>query len=128
MEIRELIEELEEANEPSRQLDVALAVLVGYKRKVENVRDPKSGEQSKRVLWLLPGGQDPGRVPRYTALIDEAYSFARTVAPSLAGGVSWDEDRGYARIGDGPNCSAVSPAIALCIAALKVRELEDGES
>lgn len=126
MAISNVIADLKETKEPSRKLDVALAMLIGYKRKVENVRDPNSGEQTKRVLWLHPGGQDPGRVPRYTALIDDAYSFAQTVAPGLAGGVSWDDSGGHARIGDGPYCSAASPAIALCIAALTI--LESGDS
>lgn len=125
MAVIDVIRDLEEAQEPSRKLDVALAMLIGYKRKVENVRDPNSGEQTRRVLWLHPGGQDPGRVPRYTAVIDDACAFAQMVAPDLAGGVSWDSRGGYAKIGDGPYCSAASPAIALCIAALKILQSGD---
>lgn len=127
MAVTDVITDLEEAKEPSRKLDVALAMLIGYKRKVENVRDPNSGEQTKRVLWLHPGGQDPGRVPRYTAVIDDAYSFAQIIAPGLAGGVSWDESGGYARVGDGPYCSGASPAIALCVAALKMLQSGDAD-
>lgn len=127
MAIVDLIKDLEEAKEPSRALDLALAILLGYKRKVENVRDPNSGEQTRRVLWLLPGGQDPGRVPLYTASLEDAHSFAQTTAPGNAGGVSWDDSGGYAKLGDGPYCSGANPAIALCIAALRIQSSEDSD-
>ncbi|MET4690766.1 hypothetical protein [Sinorhizobium fredii] len=127
MAIVNLVKDLEEAKGPSRELDAALAILLGYKRKVEQIRDPASGEQTRRSFWIHPGGQDPGRVPQFTASLDDAYLLAQTVAPGLTGGVSWDDSGGNAKVGDGQYYSAVTPAIALCIATLKIRFSEDIE-
>ncbi|MEY9102024.1 hypothetical protein [Sinorhizobium fredii] len=127
MTIVDLIKDLEEAKGPSRELDAALAILLGYKRKVEQVRDPASGEQTRRSFWIHPGGQDPGRVPQFTALLDDAHLLAETVSPEVALGVSWDESGGHAKVGNGPYCSAATPAIALCVATLKARFPKDIE-
>ncbi|MDW9371004.1 hypothetical protein CN059_27225 [Sinorhizobium medicae] len=121
MAVFDLIKDLESAEGPSRELDAALAILLGYKRKVEQVMDPESGEQTRRSFYIHPGGQDPSRVPQFTASLEDAHLLARTVAPGVAGGVSWDESGGHAKVGDGPVCAAATPAIALCIATLKMR-------
>ncbi|WP_018237841.1 hypothetical protein [Ensifer sp. BR816] len=127
MAITDLVKDLEAATGPSRELDAALAILLGYKRKVEQIRDPASGEQTRRSFWIHPGGQDPGRVPQFTASLDDAHLLAQTVAPGTNGGVSWDERGGNAKVGDGPYYSAATPAIALCIATLRMRFSEDVE-
>ncbi|PLU09779.1 hypothetical protein CN059_31915 [Sinorhizobium medicae] len=122
MDIADLIRELEQAPGPSRDLDVALAIFLGYRRHVEQAIDPKSGEQTRRSFWVHPGGKDPSRVPAFTASLDDAYLLAQTVAPGVSGGASWDGACGTARVGDSPYCFAANPPMALCIAVLKTNE------
>jgi hypothetical protein len=125
MAIADLIKELETATGPSRELDSALALLMGYKPKVEYISDPVSGGQRKLVLYVIPGGKDAVRAPKYTQFLDVALTLVQAISSDRVGGVSWDEGGGHAMIGDGAMCSGATPAIALCLAALKIREREE---
>ncbi|MBD9496902.1 hypothetical protein IB271_23490 [Ensifer sp. ENS01] len=93
--------------------------MVGWKKKVEAFKDPKTGEARERLLWLVPSNNDEGIIPRYTLNIHDAYSLAQELSPDNVGGCSWIPGKGTAIINDGPYCEAASPPIALCIAALK---------
>lgn len=126
MALPDLIIELENATGPDRKLDTAIALFAGYKRKVEHVTETPGKEPVRRVLWVMPGGGDATRVPYYTSSIDIAFELAQTIAPFNAGGCSWVEGRGHAKINDGQYCHAATPAIALCIAALKEKLSQEG--
>ncbi|OWK24296.1 hypothetical protein AJ87_24270 [Rhizobium yanglingense] len=121
MSLKKLIDDLQAARGPSRQLDVDIALEMGYKRKEpETIRGP-DGSPIKRHLWLVPTGEDVDRVPYYTTSIDYACQLVRQIAPSHVGGCSWEDGAASARIDNDPYCQAATPAIALCIAALRRR-------
>lgn len=68
--------------------------------------------------WYPPRSRRPARVPMYTSELESAYDLAREVAPGNAGGVSWQEGKGGAKVGDSPFVQAATGPIALCLAAL----------
>ncbi|PND18628.1 hypothetical protein CN934_26855 [Ensifer sp. MMN_5] len=129
MAIADLIADLEKASEGHRSLDAAIGILLGWRRKVEYLKTEEGGEPVRRVFWIVPSGDDPGRVPYFTTSIEDAFLLARTIAPGHTGGVSWDDDgRGTAIVDGGPYCEAATPALALCAAALRAKlEKEEQE-
>ena len=121
MAIPDLILQLQHAKEPSRELDISIGIVMGYKRHVKTVPASEGAERQRKVVWLYPADGDEGRLPFFTAKIDDAYLLAQALVPGCVGGVSWDHRGGSAKIDDGPYFTASSPAIALCIAALSVK-------
>lgn len=118
-----LIEKLEKATGPDRELDLEVALAIGWE---------KSDRQFSRTAWRATSG--PGAdigwwsegsdwPPRYATSIDDAI----TLRPE---GWSWrvgnlPSGRGFADLGTQASLQCVqgaSPAIALCIAALRARE------
>ncbi|MGK9213808.1 hypothetical protein [Neorhizobium petrolearium] len=128
MTIQSVIEQLEQATRGSRSLDTDIAQLIGWRRKVDSIHDPKTGAKTETTLWIVPTGNDPGRVPPYTTSIQAAYDLTQTVAPSNVGGCSWEDGKGSARIDGGPIIQAATPKIALCIAALKRLQQDTGRT
>lgn len=127
MAIIDLISDLENANDGQRSLDAAIGLLLGWKRKVEYVKTDGNGEPVRKVFWIVPSGDDPGRVPYFTTSIEDAFLLAKTISPGHVGGVSWDENgRGTALVGGGSYCEAATPALALCVAALKMKLRKEG--
>lgn len=126
MALSDLIKQIEGATAPGRDIDVEIALLLGWRRKVEYVKQDEHGEPVRKVFWVVPTGGDYGKVPRYTSSVDAAMTVVQEVAPGIVGGVSWEEDgRGAAILGDGTYCQAATPAMALCIAALKAKQTRD---
>lgn len=98
MNIDELIGQLEQANTGDAHLDQAICDIM---RK------------------HFPGQRIDGY--SYTASLDAALYLAQLVAPRHVGGASWEDDgTGTATINDGPFLRCATPAIALCLAALKL--------
>lgn len=126
MALPDLILELENAAGPDRRLDTAIALLVGYRRKVEHITEAHGKEPVRQVLWVVPGGGDTAKVPYYTSSLDTAYELTQLVAPLNEGGCSWVGGTGHAKINDGPHCHAATPALALCVAALKEKLSKEG--
>jgi len=120
MDIEELILGLAKADGPNRFLDIAIALMVGYRREVET----NQGGETTRAIWRHPVTNEIVRVPTFTQSIDDALKFVESVAPSQDLGFSWEEGKGSAKIGDGIYCQAVNPAIALCMAAALVKRRE----
>ncbi|CCM72309.1 hypothetical protein BN406_06027 (plasmid) [Sinorhizobium meliloti Rm41] len=85
--------------------------------------DRTTGEKRVRTLWLVPAGDDFGRVPLYTSNLQDAFELAHTIRPNHDGGCSWVGSKGTATVEDGKYVKAATPAMALCVAAL--RSLED---
>lgn len=119
MEIRKVLDNLEAAEQPSRNLDGQIALALGYTKKVELKPDPDSGELVSINRWFPPGGAKRHiNVPNYTTSIDAAFSLAQSKVPDL-GGCAWNDGKGVAQIGDGPKCHAATPALALCVAVIR---------
>jgi hypothetical protein len=122
LEIEEVIAHLRDAKSGSRSLDVEIAQLLGWRRRVSRSEEGGS-EPVRRTLWLVPNSSDPGRVPHYTTSLDAAYDLAQDIAPRHVGGCSWEDGSGSARVGaKGPYVQAGSPALAICIAALIIHK------
>ncbi|MFA1621234.1 hypothetical protein ACDY96_00020 [Rhizobium mongolense] len=116
MTLEEIIHRLENAIGPDRTLDVEIALAVGYQRRAEN-----SNDAERRVVWIKPDGSLPQKIPFFTAAVDDALALVMRVAPDKSGGFSWESGVGSAKLGESQYVQSVSPAIALCIAALKYK-------
>lgn len=120
MGIGELIAALEGATGPSRELEAAIALALGWER-IHPCRTV-----GNTGAWRTPGGHLVYDFPAYTASLDAAL----TLVPE---GWGWSADctspKPYFRLWlyeNGPSCQdqdaeGATPAIALCIAALKAR-------
>jgi len=114
-----LLRELELASGPDRALDRAIATAAGWRRKNGQVGEDdywKLGDWS----WTREDNEHP---PRYTASIDAALTLVpEGLTWQVTGRVREDGDY-FADVDVSHRCdSAHNPAIALCIAALKVRD------
>lgn len=123
MDIQILIDKLKAATGPERALDGQIAEVLGWQKRLEPVIDPKTGESKQRTLWIVPAGDDFGRIPLYTSSLDAAFELAHAVAPDNVGGCTWEKGKGSARIVGGPYCQAATPILALCVAALTMKML-----
>lgn len=118
--ISDLILELQHATGPDRALDVAIAVSIGWEKKVTFTKD-EAGAKTKNVIWLFDGGKEKSRVPYFTSKLDVAQELAQNLNPGCAGGYTWNPRYSTARIDEGPIFSAATPAIAVCAAALSAK-------
>ncbi|SCW66735.1 hypothetical protein SAMN02927900_03633 [Rhizobium mongolense subsp. loessense] len=114
MTLEEIIQRLESATGPDRTLDVEIALAVGYQRRAAN-----SADTEQRVVWIRPDGSLPQKIPFFTAAVDDALALVMRIAPDKSGGFSWESGVGSAKLGESQYVQSVTPAIALCIAALK---------
>jgi hypothetical protein len=105
-EIHSLIERLQDATEPDRDLDAAIAEAVDWSGLIGNVA-------------TLSDGLD--RIPRFTSYPDHAVKLARAIDPDHVGALKWEDGDFYAVIDYQEPSKGNSPALALCIAALKHR-------
>lgn len=128
MAIKDVINDLETASQGERSFDAAIGLLVGWKRKVEYVRAAPNDEPQRKVFWVVPSGDESGKVPHFTTSLDAAWLLAKMISPRGTGGVSWDGERGTAVVDNGPYSSAATPALALCAAALKTKmQIEEAD-
>lgn len=115
--LRHVINELAAAKAGSRELDVKIGQLMGWRRRVEQYADDQ-GSIRDRELWIVPERGEPGRVPRYTTDLQRAYELAVEIDPEHVAGCAWEPGSGSAKWGDGESIEAATPALALCIVAL----------
>ncbi len=125
MSIQSVISRIKKATGPARSLDASIAELIGWEKRVKSGTDPKTGEVKNVTLWIVPSGDDVGRVPHYTSDLQAAYQLAKDKVPDHVAGCSWENGKGSARINDGPIVEAATPQMALCIAVL-MRMQTDG--
>lgn len=118
MEPEELIEALETAKKANRKLDEAIAIIAGYTRVYERVSS-NDGQQDNRVLWIPPGRTKGVPLPGFTNSIDIARHFVEIIQPKCLAACSWHRVGAKAQIDDGPVCRASTPALALCLAAVR---------
>ncbi len=125
MYLKEIIKKLRVLEEPDRNLDMQIALEMGYQQREEDIQSP-NGEMQKRRLWLIPTGESADRVPYYTSSLEHAFRLAQLIAPEEVGVVASVNGKGKAQLeGDDPYDGA-NPAIALCLAALKRRIVTKG--
>lgn len=120
MDLQTLVKELENSPKANRQLDEEIAILAGYKRVIEEVKNP-DGSKSQRTLWVAPGSPKAVPLPGFTNSIDIARQFVEVIMPNAIAACSWEPGLGNARIKDGPYCQAASPSLALCIAGVRFK-------
>ncbi len=125
MDISEVIADLEAAKTTERMLDGYIASLFGWRRDVKYIVREGLPEPLKKVTWLAPNGR-AGIVPHYTTSLNAAMELAETIVPMRTWACGYCDGRGRAVIGGGEKCEAVTPAMALCVAALKAKHLLDG--
>lgn len=128
MAISDLVDELQQAAEGSRKLDTAIALIIGWRRRVEQTENTENdGGPSRRVLWLVPSSNDVGKVPFFTSSIDAAFELAREISPDDEVGVSWAGGINTAVLGESGYFHAATPALALCAAALFLKMQKNGD-
>ncbi|AUX76423.1 hypothetical protein [Sinorhizobium fredii] len=127
MTLSELIKRLERAEKVERIFDGEIGALLGWRRQVDYIKNDANGEPTKRVFWIVPSSDDPGTVPFFTSSLDAAVDLMKAIAPADVWGVSMADGTGTAIIGSGPYCHAPTPAMALCIAALKAKLMREGD-
>ncbi|WP_244481241.1 hypothetical protein [Rhizobium sp. Leaf371] len=127
MSIQALLQKLQAIKGPDRAIELEIAEILGWRKKVEPFTDPKTGANKERTLWLVPTSNDTANVPFYTSNLFDAYRLAQEVAPGHIGACSWEPGAGGAKIGRSPVCQAATPMIALCMAALSELERTRGQ-
>jgi hypothetical protein len=122
--IADLILDLQHADGPDRNLDIAISEIMGYERQVKVDKPSKK----QKVVWLYSvSGEESSNLPYFTAKIDAAKLLALALVPGCTGGFSWNQRNATARINDGPIFSAATPAIAICVAALSAKHFNMDE-
>lgn len=128
MAITDLIEEVEALKRPNRDVDVKIALIVGWQRKVEH--SGTSGT-SRNVIWYWQG-EAAARLPNFTGSIDASLQLLDMVSPRFTGGFTWlvkeQQKTATVKINNEPFSHAETPALALCLTALKIKQtqLNDG--
>ncbi|TCU14706.1 hypothetical protein EV132_10874 [Rhizobium sullae] len=125
MYLKEIIKKLRTADGPDRDLDVHIAIEMGYLVREEEI-DGADGARQRRRLWVVLTGESAARVPYYTSSLEHAYQLAQLIAPSDAAAVAWVGHRGQAQLDGDESYEAANPAIALCLACLKRRIVTKG--
>jgi hypothetical protein len=122
MPTSELIERLEKATGPSEELDAAIMKAIGWRDDGEHMGQPR---------WVTPQGvktafhpRKDGPVHRYTvnvhealALLPEDYDWELSKEHTVWGGIIY-----RCEAGPSPLVKAPTPALAVCIAALRARK------
>ncbi|PDT50364.1 hypothetical protein CO661_01590 [Sinorhizobium fredii] len=122
MLISDLIEEIEALKRANRDVDVKIALTVGWQRKVE-LENQREG--SRNVVWYWQG-EATGKLPPFTASVDAALQLLGAVCGRFVGGISWvgdkDEKLATVSIVGHKYCHASTPALALCATALRIKQ------
>lgn len=120
MNVIDVVEQLENATEGFRELDMEVAKIIGWRRSTRAITDATTNASKIEAIWINPSSDQPGRVPRYTTNIHSAFELTKQILPSCVGAVKWEGNRGSAWIDSkGEPVVAATPALALCAAALR---------
>jgi hypothetical protein len=117
MNFDDLIARLRALQGPDPTMDKVLDQLLIWKQNYAKFDADGNGDE-ERVRWLSPKSTEGGACAPYTGSIQQAYSFARQIAPKERGGVSWEAGSASAVIGSKDAVGAQTAPIALIIAAL----------
>ena len=127
--MKDLTHELEQATEGSRELDVRIAVKVGYD--FEDVHGKRFSQAIQQCPEMPYNAIDSWHVPNYTTSLDAARSLSNWVliqASDIAA-----DGLAFVELGDPSRSPSVEVhgihanlVLAWCVAALKAREQADG--
>lgn len=107
MELYELIEALEGLEKPNRRADDSIGTFVGSVQHHD---------------YLEFNGSRYPRMPYFTSSVDAALLLVEALhGETPAGGVTFGLEA-RAQVGDGPKCGGATPALAICIAALRLKQ------
>lgn len=121
MSYYDLVKDLLATPEGSSELDERLAETIGWQKVEHQAVENSETVTRTRTFWILPNSQEPGKVPPYTRSIQAAYELAEYIAPEQVCACSWADGKAKAQIGlEGLSVEAGSPAVALCIAVLRI--------
>ncbi|MBW6423547.1 hypothetical protein KX729_18990 [Rhizobium sp. XQZ8] len=116
--IEDIIEKLKKLEGQDRDLDKKIAKILVWKRTSARLKDGAKDNEEERIARLVSKPKDDGEVPNYTGSVQQAYIFARQIAPRETGGASWENGAASAKIGSDPVVYASTPQLALLIGAL----------
>ncbi|WP_090428278.1 MULTISPECIES: hypothetical protein [unclassified Ensifer] len=117
MNIGITIERIQTADQPGRELDLEIALLMGWKK--------ADGNENATGLEMIGPTGEAGPLPPFTSSMTTAVELVHKVSPGDAWGAVFEGGIGSASIGNGPPSRAVTPAMALCLAALRLKEFRD---
>jgi hypothetical protein len=117
----QVIADLESATRPSRKLDWAIGELLGWVLQVEEGVDPETGTPFRKENWVSPETGKFAKVPEYSSLLDRAVDLTKYLCGGAPYGVGMAQGKARASVGGDDSCYGATPAIALCIAALRYR-------
>lgn len=124
MTLTDLIEALQKATGPDREIDRDIADTLGLGPD-ESWERPK---HQRGIINMDVGNWSKGNIsrssPRYTSSVDAAIALAERVLPGRSVMMGWrqsSETRPWARVGlwPDPDATGATPAIALCVATLR---------
>jgi hypothetical protein len=108
MNLESIISDLSKMIEPNRRADRTIAMALG-------MREESTGGAS---CWVL-GERRFNRVPAFTASVDAAMIAAESACPLNLGACTFGGMSSRAALNEGPPFEGGTPAIAICMAALK---------
>ena len=126
--MRALIEQVEQATGPDRELDAAITRLVSIPADAEEVRWSPRGEMRELRGRVFDGGgwgDEWWEVPTYTASLDAAVSLVPSgwgwAIKAKMEGAEFSSSCWNYLTGHGPSTLGATPALALVAAALRAR-------
>lgn len=118
--VMDVADMLRQAKRPARQLDVAIARIIGFRRTVTT---------TGTVFWVHEkAAEGDGSVPKFTSSIDWAYWLAMIVSPKGSGGFTFGRVASHAAtVDDIEPCESSHPALALCAAAMTAKARNEAD-
>jgi hypothetical protein len=113
MTLEDLIPEIEAMPEPDRKADKTIAVAIG-------MQESDAGGED---YWQW-GDRAFRRVPAFTYSVDAALLLAEAAQANCCGACTFGADLSTAVLDGGNRGSGATPAIAICVAALKLMARE----
>lgn len=110
-----LLKKLETISGPDLSINQEIAEIMGWKQQA-------TGD---KIVWLQPEADISSRIPNYTGNLQDAFSLISQLSPESRSGLGWEGGLGSAKIGNNPPATARTPAIAACIAAIRLKKDQD---
>ncbi|PLU46998.1 hypothetical protein BMJ25_17425 [Sinorhizobium medicae] len=118
MSVHEVIDKIEKAAFGGFTLDEAIGFAVGWQPQVEYLKEHGSSTMKRNVVWLVPNGK-ASKLPPFSTSLDAAVSLLDTVAPDEFWGVTFQNGRAKAVVGENSYSEAATAELAVCAAVLR---------